>query len=160
MCFCFDWNFTDWTWAWRSAVTSWFACQKCVTLPRNGSALTKHGWEWTEFSGRHDTGLPLPETNVSPEKWWWEDQFPIEMVPLQGDIRSFSGWNMFVCTLHLLWVCIFFSLLFFFATWPQAKERCWLIAGQHRWAVESLGYVETSWCSHHEWHDNQTWLEL
>ena len=32
-----------------------------------------------------------PKTNMSPENWWLEDAFPIEIVPFKGDMLVFRG---------------------------------------------------------------------
>ena len=32
-----------------------------------------------------------PKTNMSPENWWLEDVFPIEIVPFVGDMLVFPG---------------------------------------------------------------------
>ena len=32
------------------------------------------------------TKFTLPETNISPENGWLEDEFPFEIIPFSGDM--------------------------------------------------------------------------
>ena len=44
---------------------------------------------------KYDLAIPIPftplKTNTSPEKWWLEDVFPIEIVHFLGDMLIFRG---------------------------------------------------------------------
>ena len=47
----------------------------------------------------HDLGWGTPrKTNMSPENQWLEDVFPIEIVPLLGDMFVFGGVRFFPLT--------------------------------------------------------------
>ena len=41
--------------------------------------------------GFQDLNVTPLKTNISPEKWWFEDAFPIEIVPFFGDMLLFRG---------------------------------------------------------------------
>ena len=59
------------------------------------------------------------KTNMSPENWCLEDVFPIEIVPFQWDIRSFSG---VIC--YFRWFFTMFQVWFLANTWDLMISPC------------------------------------
>ena len=77
------------TWQpWLPSNPSWPSCDPWVSWPLKRSASTTSFHH--QFVGSLASVTPQ-KTNMSPENQWLEDVFPIEIVPLLGDMLVFRG---------------------------------------------------------------------
>ena len=64
------------------------------TAPQN---MNSDGHEVTKLLQVYNMDdYPPLKTNISPEKWWLEDAFPIEIVPSYGTFLSFLGYSQWL----------------------------------------------------------------
>ena len=68
-------------------------------------------WQISRFRLGFCPHLTPVKTNISPEKWWLEDAFPIELVPLGTFVcfRWCKMWSSWWCWLEILggkWYCM------------------------------------------------------